>query len=222
MSDNKEKENIASEEVVKQEDTKVEVEVQPDDSSDEQIEEATEEVKDEVVVEELSVEEKQKNQIAELEDKLTRKIAEFENFRKRTAREYQDMIKSANERTLGDILDVADNFELAMSHKDENITLESFSEGIEKIHNQVLYIIEKYDVKPIEAIGKQFDPNFHQALMQVESDEFDEGVIALEMSKGYTMGGKVIRHSKVGVAKPKANEVEEEKNKEKIEEENKE
>lgn len=214
MSDNKEKEKIASEEVINQEDTKVEVEVQSDDSSEEQTEEATEEVKEEVEVEELSVEEKQKNQIVELEDKLTRKIAEFENFRKRTAREYQDMIKSANERTLGDILDVADNFDLAMSHKDENITLESFSEGIEKIQNQVNSIIEKYDVKPIEALGKQFDPNFHQALMQIESDEFDEGVIALEMSKGYTMGGKVIRHSKVGVAKPQANEVEEEINEE--------
>jgi len=210
VSENKEKENIASEEVVEQEDTKVDVEVQADESTDEKVEEKAEEVEVEVV-EELSEEEKQKNKIADLEDKLTRKIAEFENYRKRTAREYQDMIKSANERTLGDILDVADNFDLAMSHKDENITLETFAEGIEKIHNQVNSIIEKYDVKPIEAIGKQFDPNFHQALMQVESDEFEEGVIAFEMNKGYTMGDKVIRHSKVGVAKakPKVEEVEE-------------
>ncbi len=196
MSENKEKETLSTEQPSEVEDSKVEVEVKADEFSEiDKIEETA--------AVELTEEEKLKKRVAELEDKLARKAAEFENYKKRTAREYVDMIKSANEKTLGDILDVVDNFDRALSQKDKNITLESFSEGIKMIYNQLHSIIDKYDVKPIEAIGKQFDPNFHEALMHVESDEFEEGVVALEMNKGYMIADKVIRHSKVGVAKPK-------------------
>lgn len=195
MSKNKEKEN---------DDVKVEVEV----PSEESAESATETI-EEVVVDELSEEEKLKNRIVELEDKIARKSAEFENYKKRTARQYDDMIKFANEKTISDILDVVSDFDRALSHEDSNVTLESFTEGIKMIHNKLHAIIDKYDVKPIEAIGKQFDPNLHEALMHVESNEFDEGIVAFEMNKGYTMGGKVIRHSRVGVAKPKEQNAEE-------------
>ena len=204
MSKNKEKETQETEvETPQEEDTQVDVVVESDN---------TEEAETVAPEPELSEEEKLQNKVAELEDKVARKAAEFENYKKRTARQYDDMIKFANERTISEVLDVVDNFNRALSQKDENMTLESFSEGIQMIYNQLHAIIEKYDVKPIEAIGKKFDPDFHEALMHVESDEFEEGTVALEINKGYLMGDRVIRHSKVGVAKPK--EVEETKNEE--------
>ena len=214
MSKNKGKETLATENQKEKDDAKVEVEV-----SSEKYAEATAETKEEVVVDELSEEEKLRNRVAELEDKIARKSAEFENYKKRTARQYDDMIKFANEKTIGDILDVVSDFDRALSHEDNNVTLESFKEGIKMIHNKLHAIIDKYDVKPIEAIGKQFDPNLHEALMHVESDEFDEGIVAFEMNKGYTMGGKVIRHSRVGVAKPKEQKMDDEQEN-KIEENN--
>ncbi len=220
MSDNKEK--VTTEKQSEKDETKVEVEIETTESSDTETSDETkvegvkptepvapvEQVKP--VEPELSTEEKQQNRITELEDTLMRKVAEFENYKKRTARQHSDMIAFANEKTIGDVLDVVDNFDRALKQEDENITFESFTEGIKMIHNQLHAIIDKYDVKPIEAMGKQFDPNFHEALMHVESDEFKEGIVAFEMNKGYTMGGKVIRHSRVGVAKPKEENKEEE------------
>ena len=201
MSKNKEKETLESEvEVPQDEDTQVDVVIESENTEST----ATEEAIAQPVEPELTEEEKLQKQVAELEDKVARKAAEFENYKKRTARQYEDMVKFANERTIGEILDVVDNFNRALSQKDENMTFESFSEGIQMIYNQLHSIIEKYNVKPIEAIGQQFDPNLHEALMHVESDEFEEGVVALEINKGYMMADKVIRHSKVGVAKPRA------------------
>ncbi len=205
MSKNKEKETLTTEKKTKKDDSKVEI--QPNDISENEAKEESD-IK-ESVEKELSEEEKLRNRVAELEDKIARKSAEFENYKKRTARQYDDMIKFANEKTINDILDVVSDFDRALSHEDANVTLESFTEGIKMIHNKLHAIIDKYDVKPIEAIGQQFDPNLHEAMMHVESDEFDEGIVAFEMNKGYTMGGKVIRHSRVGVAKPKEHNIEE-------------
>ena len=201
MSDNKEKETIASEQQAEKDDTKVEVEIQSEESSntEEPVEKETEEIK--AVEPELSEEEKQQNRIAELEDTLIRKVAEFENYKKRTARQHEDMVKFANERTIGDVLDVVDNFDRALSQQDENITLESFTEGIKMIHSQLHAIIDKYDVKPIEAMGKQFDPNFHEALMMVENDKVDSNHVIDQHEKGYIYNEKVLRHSKVLVSK---------------------
>jgi len=140
--------------------------------------------------------------IADLEDKLLRQTAEFENYKKRMLRQYDDMIKFAGEKVITELLEIADNFNRALGHKDENTNFESFREGIDLIYNQMSGLLDKYNVKPIETIGKPFDPNLHEALMQVETDEYDEGIVAIEIMKGYKMGDKVIRHSKVGVARP--------------------
>lgn len=232
MSENKEKETLAAEQQAEKDDTKVDVEIQTDEPSETdesantdesaEVETAEEPIVEEPVIEELSEEEKLNNRVAELEDKLARKAAEFENYKKRTARQYDDIRKFANEKTIADILDVVSDFDRALSHDDNNVTFESFSEGIKMIHNKLHNMIDKYDVKPIDAIGKQFDPNFHEALMQIESDEFEDGIIALEMNKGYTMGGKVIRHSRVGVAKPKQKEEEKDSEEDNNQEDNKE
>ena len=157
----------------------------------------------EVVEEELCEEEKLRNQVAELEDKLLRSAAEFDNYKKRVARQYEDMVRTAGESLIGELLEVVDNFERALNHTEEDTDFDAFREGTKLIFNQMMNLLKKYDVTPIEALGQPFDPNLHEAMMQIESDEYDEGVVAVEMSRGYRQGTRVIRHSKVGVSSGK-------------------
>jgi len=142
--------------------------------------------------------------VAELEDQLLRRSAEFENYKKRVARQYDAMVLSARERILDELLDIVDNFDRALSADQEVSTEAAFREGTELIFSQMQDLLKKYEVTAIEAAGQTFDPNLHEALMQVDSDEFDEGVVALEINKGYRLGDRVLRHSKVGVSKGKA------------------
>lgn len=142
-----------------------------------------------------------KQKIAELEDKLLRQVAEFENYKKRQARLLDDMARSQRERTLSEILEIVDNFERALKHAEEEADNGAMREGTEMIYNQLKSFLERYDVKPIEAVGQNFDPNLHEAMMQVETDEYEPGLIAVEVTKGYTIGDRVLRHSKVGVAR---------------------
>ncbi len=139
--------------------------------------------------------------VQELQDKLLRTAAEFDNYRKRVARQYDEMVQSANDKILLDLVGIADNLERALQHADKDTDTESLRQGVQLIHSQVIGLLEKYNVKPIEALGKPFDPNFHDALMQVDSEEQDEGIVALEVGKGYHRGDKVLRHTKVGVSK---------------------
>jgi molecular chaperone GrpE len=139
--------------------------------------------------------------IEELEDQLLRVAADFENYRKRTARQYEQQVKLANERVLGDLLEIVDNLERALSAENGQSAPASFRKGVELIFIQLTTLLAKYDVTPIEAVGKPFDPTYHEAVMQVESEEHAEGVVALELSKGYMLGDKVLRHSKVGVSR---------------------
>ncbi|HKK21089.1 MAG TPA: nucleotide exchange factor GrpE [candidate division Zixibacteria bacterium] len=148
-------------------------------------------------------EQKSENQVQELQDKLLRAAAEFDNYKKRVARQYDETIQSANDRILLDLVEIADNFDRALQHSENNSPADSLRKGVELIHTQLAQLLEKYSVKPIEALGKPFDPNLHDALMQVESEEYDDGIVALEMSKGYLRGERVLRHSKVGVSKGK-------------------
>lgn len=151
-------------------------------------------------------EEKLKQRIDELEDKLLRVAAEFDNYKKRIARQFEEMIRSANDKILVELLDVVDNFERALQHSNDdtdNTDFEALRKGTELIFNQMTSLLGKYDITPIEAVGQPFDPNLHEALMQVESDEYPEGVVAMEMSRGYKQGNRVLRHSKVGVSKGK-------------------
>lgn len=150
--------------------------------------------------EELSEEEKLRRKVAELDDRLLRTMADFDNYKKRTARQYDDIIRSANAKVLGDFLEIVDNFERALQHGDDNTDFKAFRKGVELIFGQMRDLLERYDVKPIEAVGQPFDPNRHEALMQVASDEYDEGLVAMEINKGYMQGDRVIRYSKVAVS----------------------
>ncbi len=153
---------------------------------------------------ELTEEEKLRARVKELEDKLLRTAADFDNYKKRMARQFEEVIRSANDKLLGELLEVVDNFERALAHhNNEEGDLEALRKGTELIFNQMKELLQKYNITPIEALGKPFDPAVHEALMQVESEEYPEGVVAVEMSKGYKMGDRVLRHSKVGVSKGK-------------------
>ncbi len=149
---------------------------------------------------ELTEEEKLTAQVTELEDRVLRSAAEFDNFKKRTARRFEEIVRSANDRILFQLLDVVDNFERALDQSNEQADLEDYREGMMLIYEQLTTLLDKHEVSPIEAVGKPFDPNLHEAVMQTESDEYPEGTVAVEMSKGYRQGERILRHSKVGVS----------------------
>lgn len=149
-----------------------------------------------------TAEEQLQERVDELEDKLLRNAAEFENQKKRFFKRQIDIVNSSNDNLLTEILSVVDNFDRALKTGEENSDYKSLSEGTRLIHSQMSDLLNKYDVKPIEAVGEMFDPKLHEAVMQIESAEHSEGTIVQEISKGYLKGDKVLRHSKVGVSKP--------------------
>lgn len=147
---------------------------------------------------EKSLEERQK-ELEEYKNRWIRTYADLDNYRKRTQREIQDIYRYAGEELVKDILPVIDNFERALDLQEdkENPVLK----GVELIYKQFKEVLEKHEVKEIEALGKPFDPNFHDAVMMVETDEYEENTIAEVLLKGYTYNTKVIRPSMVKVAK---------------------
>ncbi|MBR3035934.1 MAG: nucleotide exchange factor GrpE [Lachnospiraceae bacterium] len=155
------------------------------------------------------VEEKQDkkgSETAELDEKLTaaldqykRLFAEFDNYRKRTEVEKSDMYASGIRKTVEKILPVLDNFERGLAAVPEADRKNSAYTGMEMIYKQMVKVLDDLGVKPIEAEGKEFDPNFHNAVMQVESDELESGYVAQVVQKGYTYKGKVIRFASVTV-----------------------
>ena len=140
-----------------------------------------------------------KEKIDELEDKVKRQMAEFDNFRKRTEKEKTAMFETGARSVIEKILPVVDNFERGFSSIPEEEKGTSFAAGMEMVYKQLMTELEKMDVKPIPAVGEEFDPNLHNAVMQVESEEYETGVIAQELQKGYTYRGTVVRHSMVAV-----------------------
>lgn len=140
-----------------------------------------------------------KEKIEELEDRVKRQMAEFENFRKRTDKEKTAMFETGARSVIEKILPVVDNFERGLATVPEEDKGTPFAEGMEMIYKQLLTELEKMEVKPIPAVGEEFDPNFHNAVMQVESEEYESGVIAQELQKGYTYRDNVVRHSMVAV-----------------------
>ena len=158
-----------------------------------------EETKEEAKKEEPK-KDKKDEKIEELEDKVKRQLAEFDNFRKRTEKEKTESFDAGARSVLEKILPVVDNFErgLATIAQDDNAS--SHAEGMNMIYKQLVTELEKMDVKPIEALGKEFDPNFHNAIMQEASEEYESGVVCKELLKGYTYKETVIRHSMVAVA----------------------
>ncbi len=144
------------------------------------------------------------NKIKELEDRYLRLAAEFDNYKKRNARLYESMVQSVREDLIFPILEVVDNFERALDSSN-GAELESFREGTRLIYQQLNDLLKKEGVEIIKSIGEEFNPNLHEAVMQVESDEYPEGIIAQELQRGYKMKVKVIRHSRVAVSKGKPN-----------------
>ncbi|MBQ8946442.1 MAG: nucleotide exchange factor GrpE [Lachnospiraceae bacterium] len=137
--------------------------------------------------------------IEELEDRVKRQMAEFDNFRKRTEKEKNLMFETGAKSVIEKILPVVDNFERGLATVPEDETGSAFCEGMNMIYKQLIDELDKMDVKPIEAVGCEFDPELHNAVSQIESDEYDSGVIAQEFQKGYTYRGTVVRHSMVAV-----------------------
>lgn len=142
---------------------------------------------------------KKDEQIEELNDRLKRQMAEFENFRKRTDKEKQAMFDTGAKSVIEKILPVVDNFERGLATVPEESKEDPFVDGMNRIYKQLMTELENIGVKPIEAVGQEFDPNLHNAVMQVESDEYESGVVAQELQKGYTYHDMVVRHSMVGV-----------------------
>ncbi len=140
-----------------------------------------------------------KDQIEQLEDKVKRQLAEFENFRNRTEKEKHAMFETGARSVVEKILPVVDNFERGLATVPEDKKEDPFVDGMERIYKQFLTELENIGVKPIEAVGQEFDPNLHNAVMQVESEEYESGVVAQELQKGYTYRDSVVRHSMVAV-----------------------
>ena len=143
---------------------------------------------------------KKDEKIDELTDRLTRQMAEFDNFRKRTEKEKSQMYEIGAKDIIEKILPIVDNFERGLSSMPEEEKSTPFAEGMEKIYKQLMTTLESIDVKPIEAVGKEFNPDFHNAVMHVEDEKLGENIIAEEFQKGYTYRDSVVRHSMVKVA----------------------
>ena len=138
--------------------------------------------------------------IDELNDKLRRSMAEFDNYRKRTDKEKSAMYEIGAKDVIEKILPIVDNFERGLNTIPEDAKGTAFAEGMEKIYKEFVKTLDDLGVKPIEAVGKPFDPNFHNAVMHVEDENLGENVVAAELQKGYTYKESIVRHSMVQVA----------------------
>ena len=143
---------------------------------------------------------KKDEKIDELTDRLTRQMAEFDNFRKRTEKEKSQMYEIGAKDIIEKILPVVDNFERGLASMPEDEKATPFAEGMEKIYKQFMTTLEGIGVKPIEAVGQEFNPDFHNAVMHVEDEELGENIITEEFQKGYMYRDSVVRHSMVKVA----------------------
>ena len=143
---------------------------------------------------------KKDEKIEELTDRLTRQMAEFDNFRKRTEKEKSQMYEIGAKDIIDKILPVVDNFERGLDGVKEEEKNDPFIQGMEMVYKQLMTTLEGVGVKPIEAIGKEFNPDFHNAVMHVEDENFGENIVAEEFQKGYMYRDSVVRHSMVKVA----------------------
>ena len=142
---------------------------------------------------------KKDEQIEELNDRLKRQMAEFENFRKRSEKEKSQMFDMGAKTIVEKILPVIDNFERGLAAVPDDKKDDPFITGMDKVYKQMLTELDAAGVKPIECVGQEFDPDFHNAVMQVENDELESGTVAQELQKGYTYRDSVVRHSMVAV-----------------------
>ena len=142
---------------------------------------------------------KKDEQIEELNDRVKRQMAEFENFRKRSEKEKSQMFDMGAKNVIEKILPVVDNFERGFTTVEEADKDDAFVQGMQQVYKQLMTELESIGVTPIEALGQEFNPDFHNAVMQVESEEYESGIVAQEFMKGYMYKDTVVRHSMVGV-----------------------
>ncbi len=143
---------------------------------------------------------KKDEQIEELNDRLKRNMAEFDNFRKRTEKEKAAMFEVGAKSVIEKILPVVDNFERGLATVAEEEKEAPFVQGMDKTYKQLMKVLEDLEVLPIEAVGKEFDPAFHNAVMHVDDENVGDNVVVEEFQKGYTYRGSVVRFSMVKVA----------------------
>ena len=140
---------------------------------------------------------KLEQQVEDLTDRLKRSMAEFDNYRKRTEKEKSSMYIIGAREIIEKILPVVDNFERGLAQAPEG---DAFAEGMQMIYKQLITTLEGLGVEPIEAVGKEFNPDFHNAVMHVDDEEAGDNMVVEELQKGYTYKGFVVRHSMVKVA----------------------
>ena len=170
------------------------------DAKEEEKTEETAEPKKSKLFEKKNKKDKKDEQIADLTDKLTRQMAEFDNYRKRTEKEKSAMYEIGAKDIVEKILPVVDNFERGLQSVAEENKEDPFVQGMDKIYKQLMTTLEGIGVKPIEAVGQEFNPDFHNAVMHIEDEEAGENVVVEEFQKGYMYRESVVRHSMVQVA----------------------
>lgn len=181
-------------------------EIEIEDADLEEAEEVVEETEETEEVEKKGLfkrkpkKDKKDEKIEELTDKLTRQMAEFDNYRKRTEKEKSGMYEIGAKDVIEKILPVIDNFERGLAAVPEEQKEDSFVTGMEMIYKQIMTTLDGIGVKPIEAVGQEFNPDLHNAVMHVEDEELGENIVAEEFQKGYTYRDSVVRYSMVKVA----------------------
>ena len=197
--------NVMNEEVV-EETTEEVVEEAVEETTEETTEETVEEAAEESAEEKPKKEgffkkkkDKKDEQIEELNDRVKRQMAEFDNFRKRSEKEKSMMFDLGAKNVIEKILPVVDNFERGFTTVEEADKDDAFVQGMQQVYKQLMTELDAIGVKPIEAVGQEFNPDFHNAVMQVESDEFESGIVAQELQKGYMYRETVVRYSMVAV-----------------------
>ncbi len=153
-------------------------------------------------IEELEEEiENLKEEVASYKDRLLRNAAEFENFRRRNEKERIDWIKNANRSLITDLINVYEHLEMAMESANTDQVPENFRKGIVMVYDELKTLLDRYGLKRIEAVGKEFDPQYHEAIAHIEKDGFDDNIVCDCIQNGYILNDKVLRHARVAVAK---------------------
>ena len=194
------KEELQNEEAKEEETVKAEEASEEKESTGGEKPEETESGEEPEMLKKKKKKDKMEEKIEELEDRVKRQMAEFDNFRKRTEKEKSHMYEVGARDVIEKILPVVDNFERGLASVPEDQKENPVIVGMDKIYNQLMTTLTDLGVEPIEAVGEEFDPNYHNAVMHVEDEELSENVVAEEFLKGYMYKDTVIRHSMVKVA----------------------
>lgn len=194
------KEELQNEEAKEEETVKAEEASEEKESTGGEKPEETESGEEPEMLKKKKKKDKMEEKIEELEDRVKRQMAEFDNFRKRTEKEKSHMYEVGARDVIEKILPVVDNFERGLASVPEDQKENPVIVGMDKIYNQLMTTLTDLGVEPIEAVGEEFDPNYHNAVMHVEDEELGENVVAEEFLKGYIYKDTVIRHSMVKVA----------------------